>query len=160
MNTYSLRPTVANPSRWAPLLCYVISWTSFSFLSFLKLVEILQKTSAGKKKGPRAIFPVELRNEIMKQFHDNIIPGHMGISQTVRRVKPIGMWPGIVKELPNYVKSRWPCKLTKPCDQTLSGPMVPRVSTRVIEHVAIDLVGSLCMTCRRHEYVLVMTDRW
>jgi hypothetical protein len=64
----------------------------------------------------------------------------------------IEIWPGIVKELTNYVKSYWPCMFIKPCDQKLSGPMIQRVLTRVINHVAMDLVVPLSMTYGRHEY--------
>jgi hypothetical protein len=96
----------------------------------------------------------------MKSCHDNIMAGHMCISKTLRRVNRIGIWPGMMKEVSTYVKSCRVCQLTKSCNQKLSGLMVPRVSTRVIVQVAMDFVGPLPMTDRRHEYILVMTDRY
>jgi transposase InsO family protein len=112
------------------------------------------------RDGPKPVIPIALREELLKACHDDVMAGHMGISQTIRRVKAVGVWPGLVKDVSKYVKSCRVCQITKPYNQKPAGLMVPRVASRVIEQVAMDFVGPLPMTGKRHEYILVFTDRY
>ncbi|XP_077256601.1 uncharacterized protein LOC143894304 [Temnothorax americanus] len=45
----------------------------------------------------------ELRSEILHQNHDALTAGHLGIAKTITRVAQLCYWPGMFREIAQYV---------------------------------------------------------
>uniref|UniRef100_H3AGU4 Gypsy retrotransposon integrase-like protein 1 n=1 Tax=Latimeria chalumnae TaxID=7897 RepID=H3AGU4_LATCH len=76
--------------------------------------------------------------------------GHLGISKTLARLKLQLFWPGLKKDVTQYVKSCNTCQTTKPSQSKPSG--LPW------EYTGVDLTGPLPRTQRGNTHILVFVD--
>ena len=88
------------------------------------------------------IVPSCLRMEVLKLAHDSVFAGHLGIAATKKSLLNRFTWPGVTKDIANYVKS---CEICQ--KHAKKKPKIPlgkmEVVTKLFENVAIDLVGPL-----------------
>ena len=112
--------------------------------------------------GSQLVVPVRKRQEFIKEFHDSLFAGHLGITQTVYRLLDRVYWPGLRGDVQTYIKSRTICITRKsPCPRKV--PMGHVNVGHRWEHVAMDLLDMSVTTARGNRYVLVMVDcftRW
>lgn len=101
----------------------------------------------------RPIIPSKLRFEIFKLLHN---PDHSGGKATMRKINRRYFWPGINRDIRNWVKSCHQCQLVKTQRHTISelGKFPP--SDR-FQHVHIDIV--ILKVCQDYRYLLTMIDR-
>lgn len=86
-------------------------------------------------KGETVVVPKELRAQVLKKIHD---PAHMGIEACLRRARQIFYWPGMAKEMHDYVMTCSVCQRNRPRQQ--KEPMQPhRVPDAPWQVVATDL---------------------
>ena len=58
--------------------------------------------------GSQLVVPVQKRQDFIKQFHDSLFAGHLGITRTVFRLLDRVYWPGLRRDVQTYIKStRW-----------------------------------------------------
>ena len=108
------------------------------------------------------IVPSCLRMEVLELAHDSVFAGHLGIAATKKSLLNRFKWPGVTKDIANYVKSCEICqKHAKKKPKTPLGKM--EVITKPFEKVAIDIVGILPETNKGNSYILTLVDfftRW
>ena len=112
--------------------------------------------------GSQLVVPVQKRQDFIKQFHDSLFVGHLGITRTVFRLLDRVYWPGLRREVQTYIKSCTICIARKsPCPRKV--PMGHVDVGHRWERVAMDLLGMSVTTAQGNRYVLVMVDcftRW
>ncbi len=119
---------------------------------------IIQNNILYRKKGER-ILKVIRRHEIepvLYFMHDHLLAAHFGITTTQERVKEKYFWPGMNKDIKDYVKS---------CDQCQRrGRKNNRHKLHSIEVkepfycIGIDIVGPLPITGSKNRYIVVAVD--
>jgi transposase InsO family protein len=99
------------------------------------------------------------RPAILKECHDEPTAGHMGYLKTLRRVQERYYWPGITKDVKEYVKACTICKKHKTSNlgrRALMGQQKP--ATRPWQIVSIDFVGSFPRSKNGNTMLVVATD--
>ena len=112
--------------------------------------------------GSQLVVPIKKRQDFIKQFHDSLFAGHLGITRTVFRLQHRVYWPGLRGDFQTYIQSCTTCIARKsPCPRKV--PMGHAKVGHRWERVAMDLLDMSVTTSRGNRYVLVMVDcftRW
>jgi hypothetical protein len=112
----------------------------------------------------RAVIPLSLRPELLRQYHDGACGGHLGESKTYERIADKMFWPGMYRDISEYVLSCPRCGARKTTHYHQQTPLgnLPRPS-QPFEALGIDVLGPLPSTRRKNRDILVITDyhtRW
>ena len=100
--------------------------------------------------GSQLVVPVRKRQEFIKEFHDSLFAGHLGITRTVYRLLDRVYWPGIHGDVQTYIKSSTICIARKsPCPRKV--PMGHVNVGHRWERVAMDLYW----TCRSPQHGVI-----
>ena len=112
--------------------------------------------------GSQLVVPVRERQELIRQFHDSLFAGHLGITRTIFRLLDRVYWPGLRRDVKTYITSCTICLARKsPCPRR--APMGHVEVGHRWERVAMDLLDMSVTTTWGNRYVLVMVDcfsRW
>ena len=112
--------------------------------------------------GSQLVIPVLKRREFIREFHDSLFAGHMGVTRTVYRLLDRVYWPGLRGDVQIYIKSCTVCIARKsPCPRKI--PMGHVEVGHRWDRVAMDLLDMSVTTARGNRYVLVIVDcftRW
>ena len=113
-------------------------------------------------EGSQLVVPVRESQELIRQFHDSLIAGHLGITCTIFRLLDRVYWPGLRRDVRTYIASCTICLARKsPCPRRV--PMGHVEVGHRWERVAMDLLDMSVTTARGNRYILVMVDcfsRW
>ena len=105
--------------------------------------------------GSQLVVPVKKCQEFIRQFHDSLFAGHLGITRTVFRLQHRVYWPGLRGDVQTCIARKSPCPRNIPMGHVNVGHRW--------ERVAMDLLDMSVTTSRGNRYVLVMVDcftRW
>ncbi|GFV65721.1 retrovirus-related Pol polyprotein from transposon 412 [Trichonephila clavipes] len=109
----------------------------------------------------RVYIPKSLRNEIMREFHDKPLAGHLGRFKTYHKIRDICYFPYMRKFIEQYVSTCHMCQVKNYKNALPAGRLVPIVSNYPNEMVTLDLLGPYSASrARRNRYVLVITDHF
>ena len=127
--------------------------------------DLLYRVHQSDKQVTRQlVVPTGYRTQILRLGHEIPMSGHQGCRRTKLRVQSEFYWPGIYKEVNQYVKSCDICQKTAQKGRTTKAPVQPvPIVTKPFSKVAIDLVGPLIKSDRGCRYILTVTDfatRW
>ena len=136
--------------------------TSISFeLRNCVLVRIF---SSAEQEQVQIMVPSLLRPRILSLAHDKPFGAHMGNRRTCFRLLLAFYWPGVAKDVKNFCKSCSVCQKTRPRGKTPKAPLQDNIiSDKPFHKCAIDLIGPLPVTDRKHRFVLTLIDyatRW
>ena len=53
-------------------------------------------------------------NEVCKMFHSGPVGAHMGITATQRKIERRFWWPGMLKEIADFIRCFYYCQTSKP----------------------------------------------
>ena len=113
-------------------------------------------------EGSQLVVPVRERQELIRQFHDSLFAGYLGVTRTIFRLLDRVYWPGLRRDVRTYIASCTICLARKsPCPRR--PPMGHVEVGHRWERVAMDLLDMSVTTARGNRYVLVMVDcfsRW
>lgn len=109
--------------------------------------------------GWKIVVPKELRNQVLKECHDNPSSGHLGVHKTYFRVKDKYYWPKMRSDVAKYVRSCVICLEQKPEQKSPAGLLSshPRVS-KPWQMISMDLVGPLPRSSNGYTFILVGCD--
>ena len=116
----------------------------------------------GKDDQSSIVVPSSLRMEVLKLAHDSVFAGHLGITATKKSLMSRFTWPGVTKDIANYVKSCEICQKYAKRKPKLPLGKMEMVKTP-LEKVAIDIIGPLSETSKKNNYILTLVDfstRW
>ena len=107
------------------------------------------------------VVPLEYRSDILKQAHESLFSGHLGVNKTLRKIARNFYWPKLRKDVRRHCKTCHPCQLTGKPNQII--PKAPLVPIPVVEQpfyrIIIDVVGPLPRTKSGKEYIFTIMDK-
>jgi len=85
-----------------------------------------------------------LRVEIIRQHHDTPMGGHGGQWKTAEMVTRNFWWPGVTREIKQYVEGCDACQHNKNCTEQLAGKLMPNsISDKAWMHISADFITKL-----------------
>ena len=122
-------------------------------------VEILGTTlfcEVSDKNNPRPLLPKEHRDTVVNLLHH---ADHPGAKETIKRVAQDYYWPGLRKDIKNFVKTCHPCQLAKQSRTVNPGVGEFQVPDERFSVVHLDIVGPLPKSHDGYRYLLTCFDR-
>ena len=102
-----------------------------------------------------------LKTMLLKEMHDSPMAGHLGVRKTLWKLAQHYYWPGMRKEVHQYVQSCVACSQNKHSNQATVGMLQPiPIPSNRWEVWSMDLVGPLPSTSRGHNTIVVMVDKF
>ncbi|KAJ9506933.1 hypothetical protein QJQ45_016510 [Haematococcus lacustris] len=114
--------------------------------------------SGGKVVVPKS--PL-VKREVLEACHDANYAGHMGMSKTWHIVDLSFTWPGMRKDVEDYVRQCDACQRNKPSTRLKAGKLQPlSIPGRRWESVSMDFIVKLPKSGERgYDSILVFVDR-
>ena len=84
-----------------------------------------------------------LKTILLAEAHDTIFGGHFGIEKTLEKVKRYWYWPGLHRDVEEYVKTCTICQKTKHSTQRPAGLLQPIRAQFPWEIITMDFVSGL-----------------
>ncbi|UYV73057.1 hypothetical protein LAZ67_10001691, partial [Cordylochernes scorpioides] len=105
------------------------------------------------------VVPKKRRKEIMSEYHNHMLNGHLAVARTTYRLKNKYYWPSMLKDVSEFVKTCHLCQSRKGSNHLPSGLLQPiPPANHPFERIGIDFVGTLPSTKRRRKWIIVLTD--
>ena len=105
------------------------------------------------------VVPLKYRRSILSMGHDDPLASHLGVAKMKSLVLKRFFWPGIFKDIYQYVTSCEKCqKVCKKVKRAKAPMIIMPTATRAWEKVIFDIVGPLEKSRKGHEYILVVID--
>ena len=131
---------------------------------FVKNNTVVRKYKDKNQEITQLVTPQRYRTQILRQAHDLSLAGHMGRKKTKLRIQAGFYWPGMDKDITNYVQS---CSVCRCKDKTAPRPAPLQqtdLADKPFEKLAIDIVGPISpSSARGHRFILTVVDlatRW
>jgi transposase InsO family protein len=103
----------------------------------------------------------EVQRKLLYELHDAPTGGHLGERKTLHKLQKTCYWPGMRKDVEDYVKGCTVCAAVKPSQQMPAGLLQPLpIPHRPWEVISIDFVGPLVRTKDYHDSILVVVDKF
>jgi len=101
-----------------------------------------------------------LKQQLLKEHHDSILAGHLGIDKTYDNLARYFYWPRMVKDVQAYVRSCPSCCIMKHSNKRPAGLLQPLpIPTRNWEVITMDLVTGLPLTPAGHDTIVTFVDK-
>ena len=101
----------------------------------------------------------KLRAEIIRLHHDIPLGGHRGQWKTVELVTRKFWWPGVTKEVKQYVEGCDFCQRNKNYTEQLAGKLMPNsIPEKPWSHISADFITKLLLA-QEYDSILVVVDR-
>ena len=106
-------------------------------------------------KNPRPMIPAKDRSLVINLLHH---ADHAGQKETLRRVAKEYYWPGLRKDVANFVKTCHPCQIARQSSTINPGVGDFPVPDKRFSFIHLDIVGPLPLS-HGHKYILSVYDR-
>ncbi|KAL0200310.1 hypothetical protein M9458_003497, partial [Cirrhinus mrigala] len=104
------------------------------------------------------VVPRTKTETILELAHSHPLAGHLGVQNTIQRIRDRFHWPGLEAEVKGFCEACPTCQRTSPRKPPPS-PLIPLPIIEVpFERIGMDLVGPLPKSARGHEHILVIVD--
>lgn len=105
------------------------------------------------------MIPKDLRQEIIRQCHDEPTSRHLGIFKTFNRILDRAYWPGLKADVAKYIRNCHKCRKFKTLQQAPIGCIGGHsLVSRPWQVVSADIVGPLPKTSHGHQFIFVVSD--
>ena len=106
----------------------------------------------------QTVVPYSLRKNVVKEYHDSLLAGHLAFLRTYLRVRDKYYWPNMVSDIKKYCMSCEVCALQrKVVTRAFLHPL--EIATAPFEVIGMDFLGPIKPeSLNGNKYVLVMTD--
>ena len=122
-----------------------------------------EKTSGQVVEDVQEDHPVELHDSkdietVLKDFHDNPLGGHQGVSKTLCRLKRQFRWKGMKKDVTRHVRKCLKCQKSKSSRKTLMPMVITDTPIRPFSKIYMDCVGPLPESSSENKLILTIQD--
>ena len=101
----------------------------------------------------------EIRNQVLFDYHDAKVAGHMGFIRTYEVIHRYFYWPRMAKDIKNYVKRCSKCQQAKASNQRPQGLLQPlQIPSRKWQKISMDFIVHLPVTKRGFDSIWVVVD--
>ena len=102
----------------------------------------------------------KLRAEMIRLYHNMLVGGHRGQWKTAELVKRNFWWPGVTREIKQYVEGCDACQHNKNRTQPLVGKLMPNsIPKKAWIHISADFITKLLLA-QGYDSILVVVDRF
>jgi hypothetical protein len=102
----------------------------------------------------------ELKLAILKEMHNVAYAGHPGYQKTMAAVKSHYFWPGLKKEITEYITRCMECQKVKAEHRHPAGLLQPLpIPEWKWEVVTMDFITGLPRTSKQHDSIMVVVDK-
>lgn len=102
----------------------------------------------------------DLRHTALHLFHDTRMAGHRGPKATLELISRKYYWPGLAKQVDDYVAGCDTCQRVKAFTHAPYGPLEPlKTPDRKWTHISYDFITGLPL-CEGKDAILVVVDRF
>lgn len=103
----------------------------------------------------------EIRLNLLHDYHDAPISGHLGQLKTYQRLSASYWWPKMAQDINEYVRSCTSCQMNKSINQKPNGVLNPiETQTKRWHAVTMDFTGPLPTTKSGHNMLMVVVDKF
>lgn len=107
----------------------------------------------------KLVVPAENRKSVLKECHDDPMSAHMGVQKTIDKVLDRYYWPGMSKDIKNYVKNCQTCHMSKSVNHKPYGLFGKyREAHHPWQIISADLLGPLPRSKLGNTSLLVISD--
>jgi hypothetical protein len=101
----------------------------------------------------------ELKLAILKEMHNVTYAGHPGYQETVAAIESHYFWPGMKREITEYIAKCMECQKVKAEHRHLTGLLHPfPIPEWKWEVVTMDFITGLARTSKQHDSIMVVVD--
>lgn len=108
----------------------------------------------------KLVVPGNLKVGVLHDAHDTPEAGHMGVDKTYHRLQLYYYWPGMYKDVVEYVKSCLDCQLVKVPRELPTGQMGYRYVDGPWTNVSADIMGPFPASYNQDKYLIVFVDKF
>jgi transposase InsO family protein len=113
-----------------------------------------------KQAHPRLVIPKSCQHTFLREAHDCVVSGHLGVHKTLARLQRVAYWPNMERDVRLYVRTCDSCQRNKPSNQRKPGLLQPLpIPDHNWDSVSMDFVVRLPMTLTGYDAVMVVVDR-
>lgn len=106
----------------------------------------------------KEVLPLDKRKAVMEENHEPPTAAHLGVFKTHRRISLHYYWPGMFKDIKEYVNGCNTCAAYKASNRQIPGKMgQPKVCHRPFQVMSVDLVGPLPKSRAGYTFIFVVT---
>lgn len=106
----------------------------------------------------KLVIPKKLRDQVLKECHDDPISGHMGAKKTISRTRQHYYWPSLIQDVKNYVRQCEVCARHKVAQLPPSGLMGRhRDVSEPFQVISMDLMGPFPRSKQGNTMLLVVS---
>lgn len=107
----------------------------------------------------KLVIPLSSRIEILKECHDDPKSSHQGVQKTIDRVMDRYYWPGVSRDVKEYVKKCEICRMSKTDNIKAPGLMGKAKQAQTPwQVISMDLLGPFPRSQQGNSYLLVISD--
>ena len=142
------------------VLLYTESW----YIIIGELLYRIVSEGVGKSMNKNIlclVLPLEWRNKVMQQYHDNPLAGHLGFSKTLAVIKRNYYWRSMNKDVQEYCSSCEKCLQTKRPTRPINPSIVLREPVpRPWDTIFLDCLEKLPITREKNRHIVVIVDQY
>jgi hypothetical protein len=116
--------------------------------------------SSKRRRSPqtRVVVPLSIRKQLLEEYHDSPLSGHLATRRTRLRLEDKYYWPSLSDDVKTYFKSCTVCALQR--RSTLRSYLNPlELATRPFEALGLDFMGPILPhSPLGNNHILVITD--
>ena len=114
----------------------------------------------GTDEHVQLIAPKEMQHDILRQMHNNVLSGHLGVRKTKEKLSKCYYWFNLRQDVNLHVRRCDTCAADKLPSKTPRASMGHLSSGAPWDTLALDYLGPLPETDRGNKYILVITDHF
>ena len=149
------RPTFENISFTGVEVKFL--WGQFDSLCIQNSL-LVRKLESEFSKKCQVYVPTSLRGQVLEECHSSKTSSHLGRRKSFFRLKQKFIWPGMRRDMDDFVSTCQICQSFKVAQKKRRGPQKPFPVGLPLERVCIDIVGPFPVTKNGNKYILVVTD--
>ncbi|KZS17759.1 Uncharacterized protein APZ42_016190 [Daphnia magna] len=110
-------------------------------------------------KQCQVVVPLSLRKQLLKEYHDSPLSGHMATRRTFFCLRDKYYWPTMLRDVKEYCTSCEPCALGRRVHSMKAYFNPLDLATRPFEVLGLDFLGPIKPhSLQGNNYILVITD--
>lgn len=114
----------------------------------------------GELGTARPYIPTQLREKVIKAFHDDVLAGHQGLNRTRNRIAARYYWPTMTADVAEYVANCASCAQNRRLGKRTKTTLEPVKISTPWNEVQLDFIGPLPITRDGNQYILTICDTY
>lgn len=114
------------------------------------------KKSVDHERTLQLVIPLALQEKLLKDLHEDVLAGHLGMDKTLSRLKDCFCWPGHYNHVENWCRNCAKCARRKTPVPNTRAPLQSIKAGYPMQIVATDILGPFPESENENNYILVV----